>query len=338
MDKKGSSRKILIVDDDDDFRKLLLTWCTSKFQDIEVVEYDPQDQGAPDADFNWSAFDVLLLDYNLQLEGITGLDILQDNLDNLLFPTTIMLTGAGSEEIEVRALRSGVADYLSKKNLKKEELRAAIESAIAQQSSKRQYLYTLNDAMQVAQTESKKIIEAYKTQYEQKHKQEVNCLKEEMKKIQQELQNNQAALATLEEDQKNAEVEKSRLLAEINKQDVQQVEATTEVDNKTNLDTTQEGLLRVNNSIKNVKQSIGNAKAAMEKTKWRQNKRITEQHKVENDLSMVLRNMKQSSDTKDDMRQRLEMFVNRDAKKINMDDEDQKLFDEITTQLDKKDK
>jgi len=52
---------------------------------------------------------------------------------------------------------------------------------------------------------------------------------------------------------------------------------------------------------------------------------------------MVLENMEQSSDAKDEMRQRLETFVNRDTKKINMDDEDQKLFDEITTQLDKKD-
>ncbi len=73
-----------------------------------------------------------------------------------------MLTGAGNQEIEVRALRSGVADYMRKEQIKKKTLKAIIDNAFAQQSSKRQRLYTLNDAMQVAQTESKKIIEAYK--------------------------------------------------------------------------------------------------------------------------------------------------------------------------------
>ncbi len=139
MNRKEPTRKVLIIDDDDDCRKLLLNWLASQFQDIEAVGYDPQSQGVPDKNFNWSAFDALLLDYDLRLDDVTGLDILQDNYDNLLFPPTIMLTGAGSEEVAVRALRSGVTDYLRKEQLKKEELKAAIDNAFAQQSSKRQH-------------------------------------------------------------------------------------------------------------------------------------------------------------------------------------------------------
>jgi len=137
--------KILIIDDDEDCRNLLLHMLTSQFQDFEAVEYDPLSQGVPGKNFNWSAFDVLLLDYDLRLGAVTGLDILQDNYDNPLFPTTIMLTGAGNEEVKVRALRSGVADYLRKDQIKMQEFKAAIDKAFAQQSSKRQYLYTLND-------------------------------------------------------------------------------------------------------------------------------------------------------------------------------------------------
>ena len=139
MDRKQSPRKILIIDDDDDCRKLLLHMLASQFQDIEAVEYDPQSQGIPGKNFNWSAFDVLLLDYDLQLDGVTGLDILQDNYDNPMFPATIMLTGAGIEEIEVQALRAGAADYLRKEQIKMEGFKAAIENAFAQQSSKRQH-------------------------------------------------------------------------------------------------------------------------------------------------------------------------------------------------------
>lgn len=139
MDRKQSPRKILIIDDDDDCRKLLLQMLATQFQDIEAVEYDPPSQGIPGKNFNWSAFDVLLLDYDLRLDGVTGLDILQDNYDNPMFPATIMLTGAGIEEIEAQALRAGAADYLRKEQIKMEGLKAAIENAFAQQSSKRQH-------------------------------------------------------------------------------------------------------------------------------------------------------------------------------------------------------
>ena len=152
MGTKKSLRRILIIDDDDDFRKLILSWLTSQFQDIEAVEYDPLSQGVPDKNFNWSAFDILLLDYDLRLDGVTGLDILQDCYDNLLFPTTIMLTGAGNEETKVRALQFGVADYLRKEQLTKEEFKVAMDNAFAQQSSKEQHLYILIDAMKVAQS------------------------------------------------------------------------------------------------------------------------------------------------------------------------------------------
>jgi len=136
--------KILIIDDDDDCRNLLLHMLASQFQEFEAVEYDPLSQGVPGKNFNWSDFDVLLLDYDLRLDGVTGLDILQDNYDNPLFPTTIMLTGAGNEEIKVRALQSGVADYLRKDQIQMQEFKAAIDKAFVQQSSKRRQLYTLN--------------------------------------------------------------------------------------------------------------------------------------------------------------------------------------------------
>ena len=328
--------KILIIDDDDDCRNLLLHMLASQFQEFEAVEYDPLSQGLPGKNFNWSDFDVLLLDYDLRLDGVTGLDILQDNYDNLLFPTTIMLTGAGNQEIEVRALRSGVADYMRKDQIKKKTLKAIIDSTFAQQSSKRQRLYTLNDAMQVAQTESKKIIEAYKLRYEQEREQEIKCLKADMQKILQDLEKNQAMLATLEEDQTKSEVEKCRLLAETHELNDPQSTVTEEVDIKTKLDTTLDELLQVNTSIINVKQSIKSAKAAMEKTKWKQHKGTMEQQEVENELTIVLDDTKQSSGTKEDMRQRLEAHINRDTKKIDLEDENYKLFDEITTQLDTK--
>ena len=337
MDTKKSLRKILIIDDDADFRKLILSWLTSQFQDIEVVEYDPLSQGVPYKNLDWSAFDVLLLDYDLQLGGVTGLDILQDCYDNLLFPTTIMLTGAGNEDTRVRALQLGVADYLRKEQLTKEEIKIAIDNAFAQQSSKRKHLYILNDAMQVAQSESKKIIETYKIQYEQEHEQEVKCLKAELQKSQQELIKNQEMLASLEEDHKNAEVEMDKLLAEINKLSVQQSKSTEDVNVETKLESTQDGLLRASTSIKSVQQSIDNAKASVEKTRWKQDKEAAEQQEMENNLNIALQDKKHSSDARDEMRQRLEMFISDDTEESDSKENNQTLFDDISEQFDTKD-
>lgn len=337
MDNLKSTRKILIIDDDGDYRKLLRNWLASQFQNIEVVDHDPLGQGVPDSNFNWSDFDVLLLDYNLQLDGVTGLNILQDNYDNLLFPKTIMLTGAGNEEIEVRALRSGVSDYLRKDQLKKEELKESVANALAQQLSRRLQIYALNDALQGSQSESKKIIEAYKMQYVEMHEQEVKRLQADMEKIQQELKNSQAALVAKEEAQTNVDVEKTRILTEIHKLSAQLSTTSEEVEIKTKLNTTQEMLLHGSADINDVKQSIEDANFAMEKARWKQDKGITAQQEVENELRTVMEDKNEPSDTGKDMRERLELYLEREAKKNKFDNDSQNLLDDLASLLDKKD-
>ena len=337
MDNTESPRKILIIDDDSDCRKLLITWLSSQFQNIEFVEYDPLEQGVPDNDFDWSAFDVLLLDYNLQIDGVTGLNILQDNYDNLLFPKTIMLTGAGNEEIEVRALQSGVSDYMRKETLSKSELKEAIDNAFAHQSSRRQQLYALNNAMQVPEAESQEIIEDYKKQYKQMHEQEVENLQTDMQKIQQELKNSQVALAVLEGVQKNADVEKNKLLAMIRDLNTQQSTASEETDIKDKLDTTQDILLHGSAEIEDVKQSIEDANFAIEKTRWKQDKGTSAQQEVENELSIVMEDKNQPSEAGMDMRERLELYLERETKKNSYDSNSKNLLDDITAQLDEKD-
>ena len=75
-------RRILILDDDPDFRKLLLTFLGKMFSEVELVEYDPLTRGVPGEDFDWSQYDILLLDYYLCIPGVTGLDLLVANRKN----------------------------------------------------------------------------------------------------------------------------------------------------------------------------------------------------------------------------------------------------------------
>lgn len=115
--------KILIIDDNSDYRKLIKTFISKLLPNVEVIEYDPVFEGVPDENFDWSEIDVLLLDYHLSIVGTTGLDILHKHHKKPEFPATIMLTGEGTEEIAIRALKSGIYEYQPKQSLTKDKLK-----------------------------------------------------------------------------------------------------------------------------------------------------------------------------------------------------------------------
>ncbi len=129
MSNDAELKRLLILDDDADFRKLVMIYLKKMFTGLTLVEYDPVVQGAPGEGFDWAEYDVLLLDYYLSIEGVTGLDILQANRKNKRFPATIMLTGAGNEEVAVRAVKAGVYEYLRKAKLDKQQLHTVILEA-----------------------------------------------------------------------------------------------------------------------------------------------------------------------------------------------------------------
>ncbi|MEQ8428178.1 MAG: response regulator [Gammaproteobacteria bacterium] len=122
-------KKILLLDDSADYRNLIKLFIKKLLPEIDIVEHDPLTQGIPDENFNWGEYDVLLLDFDLTIPGVTGLDILQKNHKRPDFPATIMLTGAGTEEIALRALRFGIFEYQSKQKLTKDKLKELIIQA-----------------------------------------------------------------------------------------------------------------------------------------------------------------------------------------------------------------
>lgn len=122
-------RRVLVIEDDADYRLLLERFMNKAFPDAEVYQYDPGEKGRPGDDFDWSRFDVLLLDYRLGADE-NGLDWLrQFKKKNGKFPATILLTAAGSEEVAVRALRFGAHDYLKKQNLSAKRLAESVADA-----------------------------------------------------------------------------------------------------------------------------------------------------------------------------------------------------------------
>jgi len=122
--------RILIIDDSDDFRALLRVYLGKEFpDDIEIVDYDPDRLGRPPDNYDWSRYDVLLLDYKLG-EQEDGLEWLKAFRRKPGFPPTIVLTAEGDEYVAVRAVKLGAAEYINKKDISPKRLRSLIEDAV----------------------------------------------------------------------------------------------------------------------------------------------------------------------------------------------------------------
>jgi len=143
--------KILLIDDSKDFRALARLYLSKELENAEIEEYDPEKLGRPGDDFDWSRYDVLLLDYNLG-ENEDGLEWLKAFRRKPHFPPTVILTAEGDEYVAVRSVKLGAADYINKKDISPRRLKDIVEEAaqfneekIAQQNR------DINEATQIIQ-------------------------------------------------------------------------------------------------------------------------------------------------------------------------------------------
>jgi DNA-binding NtrC family response regulator len=118
--------KVLLIEDDTELAGVLATrlqYSPDRF-DVTTVTSG----GAGIAHMAEQAVDCVVLDYRLpDTDGLTCLGRITES-----HPGTpvIMITGVGSEEVAVRALKAGVADYIPKQSRNLRSIAAAVADAI----------------------------------------------------------------------------------------------------------------------------------------------------------------------------------------------------------------
>ena len=122
-------KSILIIDDDRIFCNLLKTLLNKIIPDITVEIYDILNRGEPDDQYNWSAYDLVIMDYNLG-GGRNGVDWITKYKNRSGFPPAIVLTAQGSEDLIVEVMQAGARDYINKQKLSLERLTSAIRKAV----------------------------------------------------------------------------------------------------------------------------------------------------------------------------------------------------------------
>lgn len=118
--------RILMVDDDRDDFILQNDMILENIKDAKL-SYASNPDSALDLLIEHE-FDLAIFDFHLG--AINGLQLLKSARELGFVKPVILLTGNGDEELAVRAIKSGSADYLSKRNLDSEKICKAVRKAI----------------------------------------------------------------------------------------------------------------------------------------------------------------------------------------------------------------
>ncbi len=102
--------RVLHIDDNLHDRKLVKDVLLNEYDGFEVVEADNRENFL--LHLNEKDFDIILSDFNiLGFDGLQVLQIVKEKYPNM---PVIIVTGTGSEEIAIQAMKLGAADYVIK--------------------------------------------------------------------------------------------------------------------------------------------------------------------------------------------------------------------------------
>ncbi len=103
-----NAMNLLVVEDDPDFRETCARWMTRKGHRVEAAANGHEALEICDR----KVFDVAIVDMNMP--GLSGLELLERMKSTQIETEVIILTGQGTIESAVNAMKLGASDYLTK--------------------------------------------------------------------------------------------------------------------------------------------------------------------------------------------------------------------------------
>jgi tRNA A-37 threonylcarbamoyl transferase component Bud32 len=117
--------RILIIDNSRQFMGSIRRQLAVGLPDVEVTEYDSEERGMPDGQFDWSLYDVLIITYELG-ESDAGYLWLRDLITMPGLPPTLVIARQLDVYGAVAVMRAGAADILLREDI---ETQALVERA-----------------------------------------------------------------------------------------------------------------------------------------------------------------------------------------------------------------
>jgi DNA-binding NarL/FixJ family response regulator len=125
--------RVLIISDRIEFRQTIGSHVTLEWASAHAAEYEPKLRGRLRPGFTGSAYDVVLLDHEVQ-DG-RGLEWLEDLAERAGFPPIIYFVPVESTALTRRALTSGAAHVLPRGDFEHAQLMEALRDALSRRSN-----------------------------------------------------------------------------------------------------------------------------------------------------------------------------------------------------------
>jgi len=129
----STTLRALIVSDRADYRQLLAHHVTLEWRDALPAEYEPATRGRLPGGFTGIAYDVVLLDHDVQ--GGRGLEWLEDLADRAAFPPIVYLAPGGNSSIAEQAEQAGAIAVLPRTDFEHSDLCGALREALAKRQN-----------------------------------------------------------------------------------------------------------------------------------------------------------------------------------------------------------
>jgi eukaryotic-like serine/threonine-protein kinase len=125
--------RALIVSDRADYRQLLAHHVTLEWRDALPAEYEPATRGRLPAGFTGAAYDVVLLDHEVQ--GARGIEWLEDLASRPAFPPIVYLIPGGAATQTPRARAGGALEVLPRNEFEHGDLCRALRDALVRRQN-----------------------------------------------------------------------------------------------------------------------------------------------------------------------------------------------------------
>jgi CheY-like chemotaxis protein len=121
--------RALIVSDRADYRQLVAHHVTLEWPDALPAEYEPATRGRLPAGFTGVAYDVVLLDHEVQ--GARGLEWIEDLAERPAFPPIVYFAPGGDATLADKARKAGALGVLPRSDFEHADLCSALRDALA---------------------------------------------------------------------------------------------------------------------------------------------------------------------------------------------------------------
>ncbi|TNG00485.1 MAG: response regulator [Gammaproteobacteria bacterium] len=127
---------LLIIDRYEQHRRIVRHFMEKLRPMDQLYEYDPSELGIPEDDFDWSQYDLIIMDTELgEYDGLKWQDEFRYKIGfpPVIFLSSVTETDSRSEtDLVITAMRQGVRDFLFKKQLKAEQLHNSVAKILDQ--------------------------------------------------------------------------------------------------------------------------------------------------------------------------------------------------------------